>query len=320
MDFLDSQSLNKGYWLMMTSKISDWLSTSLIPAVKQELTHTYRLCFQVQNKELEWPSDFTSLLVWTVICGIVHQLTTRYILRPMARRSVDEATTPGKSKKTISTQDKFLISSWRFVVYLLLVIYGVYVMFKMEWFTDGSQWFENWPNIPMEKELKWYYWISYGNYMYSMIIMFFEIKQKDFMQMICHHVTTLGLLWFSYTMGFHRVGTVILLLHDSSDPLLELAKSCLYVGWQTAANYLFTAFAVVFTVTRLILYPTFVITSCWVYGRPHLPYLITIFFIVLLLTLQGLHVFWAKLILKVAQDAWKGDVKGDIRDKDHKIE
>lgn len=50
--------------------------------------------------------------------------------------------------------------------------------------------------------------------------------------MLIHHTTTIFLIITSYLWGFHRIGCVILLLHDMSDPFMEVAKASLYAGAQ----------------------------------------------------------------------------------------
>lgn len=57
-----------------------------------------------------------------------------------------------------------------------------------------------------------------------------EPKQKDFLAMIIHHITTLFLMIFSYFTQFQRIGCIVLIIHDISDPLMEAAKCALYLG------------------------------------------------------------------------------------------
>ena len=60
----------------------------------------------------------------------------------------------------------------------------------------------------------------------------FEAKQKksDYIALMIHHSSTLGLLWVSYIYSFHRIGAVIAFLHDLADPWMEIAKLTLYWG------------------------------------------------------------------------------------------
>ncbi len=71
--------------------------------------------------------------------------------------------------------------------------------------------------------------------------------------MIIHHIVTISLISFSYVCGFVRIGTLVLLVHDASDVLLEAGKICNYLGgpvFRVLSDVIFAVFTVVFAISR----------------------------------------------------------------------
>ena len=46
---------------------------------------------------------------------------------------------------------------------------------------------------------------------------------QDFYEMTLHHVATLVLMFFSWTMNLVRMGSLVILLHDVADPFLAVS-------------------------------------------------------------------------------------------------
>uniref|UniRef100_A0A8C1SA26 Ceramide synthase 4b n=1 Tax=Cyprinus carpio TaxID=7962 RepID=A0A8C1SA26_CYPCA len=136
----------------------------------------------------------------------------------------------------------------------------------------------------------------------SQILFYFleEMNAFDFKEQIVHHFATIFLLGFSYCSNYIRIGTLVMLVHDSSDFLLESAKMFNYAGWKKTCDSLFVIFAAVFLVTRLLLFPSKIIYTSLVLSMEMFePFVGYYFFNALLLVLQALHIYWAYLILRM---------------------
>ncbi|EMP31207.1 LAG1 longevity assurance like protein 5 [Chelonia mydas] len=201
-----------------------------------------------------------------------------------------------QDKPTILT--KFCESMWRFTFYLSIFSYGL----KFIW-------------SPLTSSLFCYYIMELAFYWSLMFSQFTDIKRKDFLIMFVHHLATIGLITFSYMNNMLRVGTLVLCLHDASDFLLEAAKLANYAKYQRLCDATFILFGVVFIVTRLGIYPFWILNTTlfesWELIGPYPSWWL---FNGLLVTLQVLHIIWSCLIIRIAYKALlRGKVSKDDR-------
>uniref|UniRef100_A0A3Q1HUM6 Uncharacterized protein n=1 Tax=Anabas testudineus TaxID=64144 RepID=A0A3Q1HUM6_ANATE len=177
---------------------------------------------------------------------------------------------------------KFREASWRFTFYLLAFFAGLAVLVDKPWFYDMKQMWDGFPKMTLLPSQYWYYMIELGFYL----------------SLLFHHVATILLIGFSWLVNYIRAGTLIMLVHDAADYLLESAKMFNYAGWRKTCNFIFTVFAAVFIITRLVILPFWIIHTTWVYPLTlYPPFFGFYFFNGLLIVLQILHIFWAALIL-----------------------
>uniref|UniRef100_A0A8C4SKP5 Ceramide synthase 6 n=1 Tax=Erpetoichthys calabaricus TaxID=27687 RepID=A0A8C4SKP5_ERPCA len=168
---------------------------------------------------------------------------------------------------------------------------------------------------PLTADLHYYYIVELSFYWSLMFSQFTDIKRKDFLIMFMHHIATVSLMTFSYVNNMVRVGTLVMCLHDAADILLEAAKMANYAKCQRLCDVLFVMFALVFIITRLGIYPIWILNTTlfesWDVVGPYPSWWV---FNLLLTLLQVLHCFWSYLIVKIACKAVsKGKVSKDDR-------
>lgn len=214
-----------------------------------------------------------------------------------------------------SITQRFCDASWRFAFYLLAFIYGLRVLLDKPWFWNQQECWKGYPRQVMMPSQYWYYMIEMAFYWSLLLRVSLDVKRKDFKEQMIHHVATIFLIGFSYSANYIRVGTIIMLVHDASDYIMECAKMFNYAGWRRTCDGLFVVFALVFIITRLVIFPVWVMYTTLYYSmeifQPFLGYYLFNF---LLVVLQVLHIFWAYLILRMAvKFVFAGKVEKDER-------
>ncbi|KAH9286406.1 Ceramide synthase 5 [Echinococcus granulosus] len=210
---------------------------------------------------------------------------------------------------------KFAESGWRFSFYFCLFSYGICCLYQEPFLYDTSEFFRAYPHHEMSRCIFWYYMIELAYYVSGLIWVFVEVKRKDFIVMLTHHVVTVALISFSYLTNYFRIGSVIMLLHDSADFWLEAAKMFKYLEKFWPCMACFTTFICVWIATRLYYYPFRIIASLF-YDAPVLIgfYPALSAFAVFLITLQLLHIFWTVQIIRTAVKPFTtGQLTSDAR-------
>jgi hypothetical protein len=226
---------------------------------------------------------------------------------------------------------KFSEAAWRLTFYAYFCYVGYLALFTPTtaiWIQDTHNHWIGWPYHVMSEMVEYYYQVELGSYIHQLL--WTEVSRSDSLQMILHHLTTIALIVFSYLANYTRIGASILLLHDTADVFLEGAKVCHYISQgakgrffrsfgKIGADVLFVVFAVTFFVTRLMLYPRFIVYSAYVesmevFGTYSMSGYVV--FTGLLTILQALHIFWFYLIAKMIYEMVKDGRGGDVRSSD----
>ncbi|KAK9865454.1 hypothetical protein WJX84_003860 [Apatococcus fuscideae] len=225
------------------------------------------------------------------------------------------------SKKTYDTLEKFQESAWKFVVYTALFTLGLSALWDKSWMRDTSELWRGWPNQEFSFGVKSYYCTELGFYIASIgMLIFWEVRRRDFAAMMIHHLATVSLIVGSYYLNYLRVGSVIMLLHDASDILMELAKMMQYLKAETASVVTFAAFMISWVVLRLGILPFIIIPSAW-WESPkvigHFP-MAGEWLVGLLVLLVCIHVYWFSIIVQIAYRKVMTGVTEDVRESEVK--
>eukprot|EP01084_Bolivina_argentea_P222545 376661_1 len=214
---------------------------------------------------------------------------------------------------------KFTEAAWRFVMYLAALCYGVWTLYDVlqQYVSDPThKFFFDWPNHERTPATDKYYLFGVGIYIHLLLFQAFDIKRSDWLANTFHHFITLSLLYTSWVLSFSRIGCFIMLLHDTSDVFLEIAKifnylkvnpACKYWA-KPAADYAFVLFAVSFYVNRLYFYPkcalgsmAYILYCDVVHNISTIEFTrnMAIGFASLLALLMALNIMWSYLILQM---------------------
>jgi len=230
-----------------------------------------------------------------------------------------------------SMNQKFSQSFLEMIFYGAFTFFGLRIVSSQHWLWPSKNWwidFHSGSHSVMRDDMRCYYIMYAARYLQGVLSVFIEHRRKDFIEMQVHHWATVIVVCLSYTYGWNRIGVIVMLLLDPADVPLHMAKQCKYISdsrkangmdfkaWGVAADRLFEFFAVVFFVTRILLYPY----VCWSahiesyrYFPHHLPEWTCLALLDILLFLQ-FYWFWL-LIKAVINMISKGEVE-DIRSDD----
>ena len=235
-----------------------------------------------------------------------------------------------------------------------MVAMSMYALWDTPWLWDFEQIYKGFPNehlidddiYPMTKIYRLIAFAFYSQALFTLV--YVDERMKDFGEMLMHHITTLALMIVSNVTGIHRLGSMIVLIHDIGDVFLYSAKAFHEADKQIPANVSFFLFTVTFLPLRLIYLPYtvihFILTPVrtlfpglnYIFGRVHNAAwpveisnyglclnrycLSTMWFLgFAMLVLFCLHCYWFKLTLNVLVKALShgGNVQGDPRHKDY---
>ncbi|GAB1598016.1 ceramide synthase 2-like isoform X2 [Argonauta hians] len=213
-----------------------------------------------------------------------------------------------------SVLKKFVESGWRCTFYSAIFVYGMVMLLDKVWLWKPVNCWIGYPHHHVSDDIFWFYIIEIGYYISSLVLHFTDVRRKDFWELFIHHIITLLLLTFSWIQNMIRVGTLVLVIHDTVDPLVESAKMAKYCGKLVMCDILFVIFASTWFITRLVIFPWRIVYSTLFLAHPIVGFCPGWYiYNGLLLTLQFLHIKWFLIICRVAVYAIKTGKTEDLR-------
>ncbi|XP_003475322.1 ceramide synthase 3 [Cavia porcellus] len=243
-------------------------------------------------------------------------LTERQVERWFRRRRNQER--PCRLKK-------FQEACWRFAFYLILTVAGIAFLYDKPWTYDLWEVWNGYPRQPLLPSQYWYYMLEMSFYWSLTFSLGSDVKRKDFVANVVHHLAALSLMSFSWCANYIRSGTLVMIVHDVADIWLESAKMFSYAGWMKTCNGLFLIFTAVFFITRFVIFPFWLLHCTLIIPLYYLePFFSYVFLNLQLLILQALHFYWGYLILKmikknILQKNFK-DVRSDNEEEEEEEE
>jgi len=222
----------------------------------------------------------------------------------MTERQVDYWLKRRRLQGKPTTLTKFSETGWRWLYYSLAWTYGICCLWNKPWLWDIKFCWYNYPHHDISNDVWWYYMLELSFYWALTFSQFFDVKRKDFWEMFIHHITTISLMSFSWTCNLTRAGTLVLVIHDFADIFLEAAKMCNYTKYEKACDLIFGFFTVAWIVTRLGIFPTWILYSTTI-EAPQIVEMFPAYYIfnALLSVLLVLHTIWTYYILKISYNA-----------------
>ncbi|CAF1088995.1 unnamed protein product [Rotaria sordida] len=279
--------------------------------------------------------DFTRHFYFSIhqVCYIVYIAIFITILRYLFENIICKPFVNWLGLKAVDKK-KFPESAWKCFFYTLTWSYSVYLLFyRYNYFHEPYLIWDDWsPGVNIPFDITLMYFVQCGFYLHSVYgTLYMDHKRKDFYVMLLHHFVTMALIFVSYATRYHKIGLLVLFVHDITDIWLELTKLLHYMRsredgrdypmWETAATFGFIMFTFTWFLFRLywypmkVLYSTGVVTAYRAYDKGCGLY---VFFNGLLWILFGLNLYWLFFILQFLVRVCSGTLNNlhDVREDD----
>jgi len=320
---------------MISVKLQEYLCFVVIAVVIAILTTLHELLKPLTDEKaaraphtLTDKSDFFISFFFGYVFLFARAYLTK-ILIPVAAKVMNM--NPEWDEKEIRyRKERFCSNIVNVFAYVCLTVFGYWAIYNEEWvpkwvmfgshgdsnLVDNDFYFQK----PSDR-VRVYYLIEFGFTLASLaeLVLIYE-HHHDFLEMFIHHAATLMLIYFSYSEGFTRIGTLVLAVHDPVDIFAFLARAAADTPSQVFGGLAFSCLMTSWLYFRIIVFPLVIISK--VFARYQLTDARSITyarltFAFLLSVLYCLHIYWFSSFPKYVIGALKeGKLETDSVNRD----
>ncbi|KAI9294024.1 longevity-assurance protein [Neoconidiobolus thromboides FSU 785] len=128
----------------------------------------------------------------------------------------------------------------------------MHLLVSSDYYMNLENLWRGYPHLELDFYFKTYYLVQMSYWLQQMYFVQIEVRRKDYLNMISHHVITNSLVVFSYITNYTRVGHVMLVLMDFADIFLSTAKVLNYLRLKLICDITFTIFFISWIASRHI--------------------------------------------------------------------
>jgi hypothetical protein len=125
---------------------------------------------------------------------------------------------------------------------------------------ESPQYFKHYPCPSVPKFLDDFYVVKLSYHGYEMLYtLAFHRGRRDFPEYVLHHLVTLALILFSYSINQLTLGSIIMLIHDISDTTVSIFKLTCDVASTKVQLFTYILMIVSWIYFRLWFFPLYLI-------------------------------------------------------------
>ncbi|KAJ6445067.1 LOW QUALITY PROTEIN: TRAM1-like protein & fumonisin [Purpureocillium lavendulum] len=173
-----------------------------------------------------------------------------YLLQPLGRRW-------GISKQKVVT--RFAEQAWLVVFCAVSGPVGFWLYRSSSYYLGMEALWTDWPDRELSGPMKTYFLAQLAFWIQQIVVVNIEKRRSDHWPMVWHHIVTVMLVGGSYAYHQTKVGNLIMVLMDTVELFLPLAKCLKYLELRKACDATFVVFMAWWFVAR----HGFFLRICW---------------------------------------------------------